>query len=539
MSERERPPTPEPGEQPLRNVCLLFAALWRLVRGEDQRGRKVRWMIGLLRPYRGRMALMFVALLIETGAGLAPPYLAGRAIDAGIDTGDLGALDLIVAAFVAVALALRRRHLRRDLPGRLGRHARPAGPARAHLHPPPVDVDRLLHPAQPGRADLADDQRRRGAQPARHQRRRDDLLEHPDPGRRGRDPARARRQAGADHLPHLPAAADRQRRLPDRLRRRLPGDPGADRGRHRLPAGDAERRPGRAQLRPGAAPRRRDDRAQRGQPRGQHEDGLPQRLLLPGGRTAGRDRDRGDPALRRQPGDRRGDRDRRHRLLRRLPDDLLRTDPAALPALHDLPAGDGGARQDLRPARHRARHGRRARGDRPGRRSAARSSSTASGSPTPTRRTRSRSRRRLGAARRRPARAAGADPGAGRRDRRRQVDLRQAGRPLLRPAAGHACWSTATTCAACSSGRCGASSGSSPRRASSSPAACARTSPSAGPRRASRRSRRRSRRSARPSSSPPCRTGSRPRSASAASSSRPASASWSPSPAPCSPSRGS
>ena len=53
----------------LRNVCLLFAALWRLVRGQDQRGRKVRWMIGLLRPYRGRVALMFVALLIETGAG--------------------------------------------------------------------------------------------------------------------------------------------------------------------------------------------------------------------------------------------------------------------------------------------------------------------------------------------------------------------------------------------------------------------------------------------------------------------------------------
>ncbi len=49
------------------------------------------------------------------------------------------------------------------------------------------------------------------------------------------------------------------------------------------------------------------------------------------------------------------------RRLRRLPDHLLRTDPAALPALHDLPAGDGGAGQDLRPARHRARHGRRRR----------------------------------------------------------------------------------------------------------------------------------------------------------------------------------
>ncbi len=91
-------------QNPLQNTALLFAALWRLVRGQDQRGRKVRWMIGLLRPYRGRMALMFVALLVETGAGLAPPYLAGRAIDAGINTGDLSALDWTVAAFVAAAI---------------------------------------------------------------------------------------------------------------------------------------------------------------------------------------------------------------------------------------------------------------------------------------------------------------------------------------------------------------------------------------------------------------------------------------------------
>ena len=86
------------------NVLRLFAALWRLLRGEDERARKVRWMIRLLRPYRGRVVLMFVALLIETGAGLAPPYLAGRAIDAGINTGDVSALNLTVAAFVAAAL---------------------------------------------------------------------------------------------------------------------------------------------------------------------------------------------------------------------------------------------------------------------------------------------------------------------------------------------------------------------------------------------------------------------------------------------------
>jgi ABC-type multidrug transport system fused ATPase/permease subunit len=103
-ADTERKPDTEPSANRLRNIYLLFVALWRLVRGEDQRGRKVRWMIGLLRPYRGRMILMFIALLIETGAGLAPPYLAGQAIDAGINTGDLSALDLTVAAFVGAAL---------------------------------------------------------------------------------------------------------------------------------------------------------------------------------------------------------------------------------------------------------------------------------------------------------------------------------------------------------------------------------------------------------------------------------------------------
>ena len=84
----------------LANVGRLFADLWRLVRGEDQRGRKVRWMLGLLRPYRGRLILMFTALLLETAAALAPPYLLGKAIDSGIRAGDVAALDWIVGAFV-------------------------------------------------------------------------------------------------------------------------------------------------------------------------------------------------------------------------------------------------------------------------------------------------------------------------------------------------------------------------------------------------------------------------------------------------------
>ena len=88
----------------LGDIGRLFSSLWQLIRGQDQRGRKVRWMIGLLRPYRGRLILMFAALLLETGAGLAPPYLIGKAIDSGIQTGDVSALDLIVIAFVITSI---------------------------------------------------------------------------------------------------------------------------------------------------------------------------------------------------------------------------------------------------------------------------------------------------------------------------------------------------------------------------------------------------------------------------------------------------
>jgi ATP-binding cassette subfamily B protein len=64
----------------------------------------VKWLLGLLRPYRARVALMLVALLAATAAGLAPPYLVGQAIDAGIRPGDIGALRLVVGAFLLSAL---------------------------------------------------------------------------------------------------------------------------------------------------------------------------------------------------------------------------------------------------------------------------------------------------------------------------------------------------------------------------------------------------------------------------------------------------
>jgi ABC-type multidrug transport system fused ATPase/permease subunit len=68
------------------------------------RAGRLRHLVGLLRPYRLRVALMFVALLLATGAALAPPYLAGRAIDDGIKRGDTKALTVIVVIFLATAV---------------------------------------------------------------------------------------------------------------------------------------------------------------------------------------------------------------------------------------------------------------------------------------------------------------------------------------------------------------------------------------------------------------------------------------------------
>jgi ABC-type multidrug transport system fused ATPase/permease subunit len=68
------------------------------------RAGRLRHLVSLLRPYRVRVALMFVSLLLGTAAALAPPYLAGRAIDDGIRAGDTRALTIIVIVFVAAAV---------------------------------------------------------------------------------------------------------------------------------------------------------------------------------------------------------------------------------------------------------------------------------------------------------------------------------------------------------------------------------------------------------------------------------------------------
>jgi ABC-type multidrug transport system fused ATPase/permease subunit len=74
---------------------------WRATGG---RGRKLRGLLVLLRPYRGRTALMFVTLVLGTAAALAPPPLAKLAIDEGITPGDLATLTWVVVAFLVSAL---------------------------------------------------------------------------------------------------------------------------------------------------------------------------------------------------------------------------------------------------------------------------------------------------------------------------------------------------------------------------------------------------------------------------------------------------
>ena len=78
-----------------------MARRWRATGG---RGRKLRGLLVLLRPYRTRTLLMFGSLVTGTAAALAPPPLAKLAIDEGIAPGDLSTLTLVVIGFLASAI---------------------------------------------------------------------------------------------------------------------------------------------------------------------------------------------------------------------------------------------------------------------------------------------------------------------------------------------------------------------------------------------------------------------------------------------------
>ena len=168
-------------------------------------------------------------------------------------------------------------------------------------------------------------------------------------------------------------------------------------------------------------------------------DGRPERRLLPVRRPALVARDRDHPRLRRLPRLRRADDDRRPDGVPRLRDDLLRPGAAALAALQHVPLRRRGARQDHGGARRGAAGDRRA--GRRARSTGIRGHVRFDGRPLLLR------HRPGGAARHRPRRPAGHDRRARRPHRRRQVDDREADRPLLRPDRRGRSPSTASTSA--------------------------------------------------------------------------------------------
>ena len=76
----------------------------RRLEGTSGRGRKLRGLASLMSPYRGRVILMSIALVIGVAASLAPAPLAAKAIDGGIIPGNLSVLNLVVAAYIVSVL---------------------------------------------------------------------------------------------------------------------------------------------------------------------------------------------------------------------------------------------------------------------------------------------------------------------------------------------------------------------------------------------------------------------------------------------------
>jgi len=80
-----------------------LAELRRRLRQTSGRGRKVRGLVELLRPYKGRVALMFMTLVLATAATLAPIQLAKLAVG-DIQHKDSSALDRVAVVFLLASL---------------------------------------------------------------------------------------------------------------------------------------------------------------------------------------------------------------------------------------------------------------------------------------------------------------------------------------------------------------------------------------------------------------------------------------------------
>ncbi|CAB4875872.1 unannotated protein [freshwater metagenome] len=103
-STDDRPPIAPEGASVRERVRLVVQDSRRRMKGTGDRGRKVRGLAALLRPYRAKTVLMFIALVIGVAAALAPAPLAAAAIDKAIIPGDIAKLNLIVGLYVLSVL---------------------------------------------------------------------------------------------------------------------------------------------------------------------------------------------------------------------------------------------------------------------------------------------------------------------------------------------------------------------------------------------------------------------------------------------------
>ncbi len=339
--------------------------------------RRVTTLARLTKPYKLRTALALLSLLAATATGLAPPYLAGMAVNRGIEKGDMQHARHPRDRVPRGGNPQLARRLRADVLHRLDGRADPGRPAQPALPPSAAALARLLR-AEPRRRDhLPTDERRRGDRPARHRRRDDARPEHahalrdrdhplhPRLAARPRDAGRPAVHVRRDgDLPH-----PRDARLQRGAREARDGDRDA-RGGHRRHA----RRPVLQPRAPAGAP---VPPREPGVPGVEPADGRPERPVLPVRRLplVGGDRDR--PRLRRLPLLPRRDPDRDAVRLHALPVELLRPGAAALPALQHVPLRRRRAGQD------HGRDGRGARGAGPqGRARASRASRGTSASRT-------------------------------------------------------------------------------------------------------------------------------------------------------------
>ena len=232
------------------------------LRATGGRGRKLRGLLELLRPYRGRVVLAFIALLLATAASLAPPPLAKLAIDEGItpkDTGDAQPRRRRVHGLARSSTGARptRRPTWsagsasgrcRTCASSSSRTCRRCRSASTRAARPGALISRLTNDVQALDQLVTDGVVTLFGSVA-------------DAARHRGDPVLARRRARAADVPDLPGARDRLVRVPDRLRGRLPDHAREDRGDHRLPAGVAVGHPRRARVRAGAAPQARASRS--------------------------------------------------------------------------------------------------------------------------------------------------------------------------------------------------------------------------------------------------------------------------------------